>query len=147
MVHGILHGRQANHDFAVAWRVIECSREKVDAQEYQPGRIAADDFELNGRAYHQGDRVTLLVGAANRDPAQFADPDRLDITRPNASQHLSFATGIHYCVGAPLARLEAQLAIAALVRRAPNLRLVDEEPRWRPTFVLRGLQSLQVAWA
>jgi pimeloyl-[acyl-carrier protein] synthase len=120
---------------------------RYDSPVQRTGRIAAEDVELFGVQIQRGDRVNMLVGAANRDPAQFADPDRLDITRPNASQHLSFAAGIHYCVGAPLARLEAQLAIAALLRRAPNLRLVDQQPPWRPTFVLRGLQSLQVAWS
>jgi pimeloyl-[acyl-carrier protein] synthase len=92
-----------------------------------------------------GYRVNLLIGAANRDPAQFSDPDRLDVTRPNASQHLSFASGIHYCVGAPLARLEAQLAIGALLRRFPELRLAVDTPAWRRTFVLRGLTALPVA--
>ena len=119
---------------------------RYDSPVQRTGRVASEDLEFNGVFIRRGDRVNMLVGAANRDPAQFADPDRLDITRPNASQHLSFAAGIHYCVGAPLARLEAQLAINALLRRAPNLRLVDERPVWRPTFVLRGLQALQVAW-
>jgi cytochrome P450 len=119
---------------------------RYDSPVQRTGRVASEDLEFNGIFLRRGDRVNMLVGAANRDPAQFADPDRLDITRPNAAQHLSFAAGIHYCVGAPLARLEAQLAIAALLRRAPTLRLVDERPTWRSTFVLRGLQSLQVAW-
>jgi cytochrome P450 len=89
----------------------------------------------------------MLVGAANRDPDQFDDPDRVDISRPNASQHLSFAAGIHYCVGAPLARLEAQRAIAGLLRRYPTLRLGDQPPVWRPTFVLHGLSELEVVTA
>ena len=120
---------------------------RYDSPVQRTGRIAAEEVDFAGVHIQRGDRVTMLVGAANRDPAQFADPDRLDVTRPNASQHLSFAAGIHYCVGAPLARLEAQLAIAALLRRAPDLRLLDQQPPWRPTFVLRGLQSLQVAWS
>jgi pimeloyl-[acyl-carrier protein] synthase len=119
---------------------------RYDSPVQRTGRVAAQDLELNGRFYRKGDRVNLLVGAANRDPKQFAEADRLDITRANASQHLSFAAGIHYCVGAPLARLEAQIAIAALLRRAPELRLLDHKLNWRPTFVLRGLQSLEVAW-
>jgi hypothetical protein len=104
-----------------------------------------EDLELNGRFYAAGQRVNMLIGAANRDPEQFADPDRLDVTRKNASQHLSFAAGIHYCVGAPLARLEAQLAIAALLRRFAEIRMVDTQLAWRPTFVLRGLRSLELA--
>jgi cytochrome P450 len=119
---------------------------RYDSPVQRTGRVAEEALELNGRRYQPGDRVSLLVGAANRDPEQFSDPDRLDITRSNAGQHLSFAAGIHYCVGAPLARLEAQIAIGALLRRAPRLRLVTETPAWRATFVLRGLQALEVAW-
>jgi cytochrome P450 len=118
---------------------------RYDSPVQRVGRVALEDVELNGRFYPAGQRINMLVGAANRDPAQFPDPDRLDVGRANASQHQSFAAGIHYCVGAPLARLEAQLAIVALLRRYPNLRLVDEHPKWRPTFVLRGLSALEVA--
>jgi pimeloyl-[acyl-carrier protein] synthase len=118
---------------------------RYDSPVQRTGRVVVEDAEVNGRVYRQGQRVNMLIGAANRDPEQFADPDRLDVARSNASQHLSFAAGIHYCVGAPLARLEAQLAIAALLRRYAQLRLVGERPRWRPTFVLRGLRALEVA--
>ncbi|HLZ30589.1 MAG TPA: cytochrome P450 [Chloroflexota bacterium] len=118
---------------------------RYDSPVQRTGRVVLEDLEFNGRFYAQGQRVNMLIGAANRDPAQYADPDRLDVTRQNASTHLSFAAGIHYCVGAPLARLEAQLAIAALLRRYPRLRMVDERPSWRPTFVLRGLWSLELA--
>jgi pimeloyl-[acyl-carrier protein] synthase len=120
---------------------------RYDSPVQRSGRVALENFELNGRAYQAGWRVNVLIGAANRDPAQFPDPDRLDVTRANASQHLSFASGIHYCVGAPLARLEAQLAIAALLRRYSDLRLVEDRPPHRPTFVLRGLSRLDVAVA
>jgi cytochrome P450 len=120
---------------------------RYDSPVQRTSRVASEDLMVNGYQFSKGERVNMLVGAANRDPAQFVDPDRLDITRPNAAQHLSFAAGIHYCVGAPLARLEAQLAILGLLRRAPNLRLVDERPKYRPTFVLRGLRSLRVAWS
>jgi hypothetical protein len=120
---------------------------RYDSPVQRTGRIVLEDLELNGRFYAQGQRVNMLVGAANRDPEQFADPDRLDVTRKNASQHLSFAAGIHYCVGAPLARLEAQLAIAALLRRYSQLRMLDAKLAWRPTFVLRGYETLPVALA
>jgi cytochrome P450 len=120
---------------------------RYDSPVQRTGRVALEDLELNGRFFQAGWRVNMLVGAANRDAAQFPDPDRLDVTRANASQHLSFATGIHYCVGAPLARLEAQLAIAALLRRYSDLRLAGERPAYRPTFVLRGLSRLEVAVA
>ena len=116
---------------------------RYDSPVQRTSRVVVEDVEVNGRFFHQGQRVNMLIGAANRDPEQFADPDRLDVTRKNASQHLSFAAGIHYCVGAPLARLEAQLAIAALLRRYAQLRLVGEAARVarRPTFVLRGLRA------
>jgi cytochrome P450 len=120
---------------------------RYDSPVQRSGRVALDDLELNGRFYQKGWRVNLLIGAANRDPAQFAEPDRLDVTRANASQHMSFASGIHYCVGAPLARLEAQLAIAAILRRYSDLRLAEERPPYRPTFVLRGLSRLMVTVA
>jgi len=118
---------------------------RYDSPVQRTGRVVLEDLEFNGRLYAQGSRVNMLVGAANRDPEQFPDPDRLDVTRKNASQHLSFAAGIHYCVGAPLARLEAQLAIAALLRRYAELRMLDAKLAWRPTFVLRGLRSLELA--
>jgi cytochrome P450 len=118
---------------------------RYDSPVQRTGRIALEDLEYNGRFFQAGWRVNMLVGAANRDPLQFADPDRLDITRTNAPSHLSFASGIHYCVGAPLARLEAQLAINGLLRHYPAMRLVGEELKYRPTFVLRGLAALEVA--
>ena len=118
---------------------------RFDSPVQRTGRTVLTDVEVGGRLLHQGERVNVMVGAANRDPAQFSDPDRLDVARSNAAQHLSFAAGIHYCVGAPLARLEAQLAIGALLRAAPNLRLATDKPEWRATFVLRGMSSLPVA--
>lgn len=117
---------------------------RYDSPVQRSGRTVLDDVEVNGHFFHQGERVNVLIGAANHDPAQFPDPDRLDVTRANAAQHLSFAAGIHYCVGAPLARLEAQLALRALLQFAPDLRLATEQPAWRATFVLRGLASLPV---
>jgi cytochrome P450 len=92
-----------------------------------------------------GHFVMVLLGAANRDPAQFPDPDRLNLAR-HPNQHLSFGRGIHFCLGAPLARVEGQVAIGSLVRRFPRLRL-DGEPVQRDTVTLRGLESLPVAVA
>jgi cytochrome P450 len=86
----------------------------------------------------------MLIGAANHDPEVFDDPHRFDIGRASAAQHLSFVSGAHYCVGAPLARLESEVALRTLVRRAPGLRITGR-PRMRPTAALRGLQSLPVA--
>ena len=118
---------------------------RYDSPVQRTGRTVLEEVEIGGHVLQAGYRVNLLLGAANRDPAQFSDPDRLNVTRPNASQHLSFASGIHYCVGAPLARLEAQLAIGALLRRFPDLRLAIVSPAWRRTFVLRGLTALPVS--
>jgi len=109
-------------------------------------RMAAKDVEIGGRQIHAGQRVFLLQVAANRDPAQFAEPDRLDFGRePN--EHLAFGIGIHYCLGAPLARLEAEIALPALVRRLPRLRVTTDDLRWQPTMLSRGLESLPVALA
>ncbi len=117
---------------------------RYDSPVQRTGRTVLEDVEINGQLYREGQRLNVLIGSANRDPSQFSDPDRLDVSRPNAAQHQSFAAGIHYCVGAPLARLEAQLAIGALLREAPGLRVAGE-PQWRKTFVLRGLSALPVA--
>jgi pimeloyl-[acyl-carrier protein] synthase len=104
-------------------------------------RMAAEDVAIDGRQIRRGQHLSLMIGAANRDPAHFADPDALDITRrPN--RHLSFAHGPHFCLGAPLARLEGQIAIGTLVRRLPRLALATAEVTWRDNFTLRGLTAL-----
>jgi cytochrome P450 len=87
-------------------------------------------------------QLGLMFGAANRDPAVFNDPHRFDVGRaPNP--HLSFSAGIHYCLGAPLARLELRIALASLLRRFPDMQIASE-PRFRPKYVIRGLESLDV---
>ena len=107
-------------------------------------RFALEDTPLGRHTVKRGDLVVILVGAGNRDPEVFADPDRFDACRPNAHQHLSFGAGIHYCLGAPLARLEGEIAIGALLRRRPALALADT-PTHRRNVVLRGLVSLPVS--
>ena len=102
--------------------------------------------EIGGISLEQGQSVICLLGSANRDPAIYPDPDRLDITRRDVHP-LSFGGGIHYCVGAQLARIEGEIAIATLLRRLPDLQLDDvEHPDWRQTFVLRGLNKLAASW-
>jgi len=90
--------------------------------------------------------VLTCLAAANRDPARWgATGQDLDLGRPGAAQHLAFGSGIHHCLGAALARLEAAVMVPAVLRALPDLRLAGR-PRWRPTFVVRGLQTLPVAW-
>jgi cytochrome P450 len=107
-------------------------------------RVVTEDHERHGMQLAHGDRVFLLVAAANRDPRRFTEPDRFDITRADSSAHLGFGFGIHYCLGASLARLETALAIQVLLRRHPDLRLGDEELRWQPTLISRALTRLPV---
>lgn len=102
-------------------------------------RVMGEDVELRGRRLRRGDRVFLSPSAANRDPAVFPDPDAFDITREKAGQ-LGFGIGMHFCLGAPLARLEASTAIPAAFARLPDLRLTDEPLRWHPVLLSRGMQ-------
>ena len=121
---------------------------RYDSSVQMTGRVALEDIDdLGGKKIPKGESVLCLLGSANRDPAVYPDrPDRLDITRPNV-RPLSFGGGIHFCLGAQLARIEAEVAIATLLRRLPELRLDDaENPEWRPTFVLRGLKRLPASW-
>jgi cytochrome P450 len=106
-------------------------------------RILGEDVIIGDRQIPRGSLVFALLGAANRDPVHFAEPDRLDIGRRD-NRHLAFGSGIHFCLGAPLARLEAQIAIGTLLRRWPHLALAAEAVKWRQTFTLRGLLALPV---
>lgn len=120
---------------------------RYDASVQMTGRVAMEDVELAGKKVAKGESVLCLLGSANRDPEIYPDrPDLLDITRPNVKP-LSFGGGIHFCLGAQLARLEAEIAISTLLRRIPNLRLDNaENPEWRPTFVLRGVKTMPASW-
>lgn len=104
-------------------------------------RVPTEDLEIAGALLPADQPVSLMLAGANRDPAVFTDPETLDITRANARKHLSFAAGPHHCLGAALARLEADIVFRLLLDRLGDLRLAGE-PRRRPTFVLRGLTSL-----
>ncbi len=119
---------------------------RYDSSVQITGRVAMEDVDVGGVAIPKGDSVILLLGACNRDPAMFVDPDSLDVTRPDV-RPLSFGGGIHHCLGAQLARLEAELAFAALLRRFPTLELPEKDtPSWRRSFTLRGLTSLPAVW-
>ena len=121
---------------------------RYDSSVQLTSRVTLEDIDdLGGKKIPKGETVLCLLGSANRDPAVYPDrPDRLDITRPNV-RPLSFGGGIHFCLGAQLARIEAEIAISTLLRRLPELRLDDaDNPEWRPTFVLRGLKRLPASW-
>ena len=120
---------------------------RYDSSVQVTGRTTLEDVdEIGGIALAKGQSVICLLGSANRDPAVYADPDQLDITRADV-RPLSFGGGIHYCLGAQLARIEGEIAIATLLRRLPRLQLDDpEHPDWRQTFVLRGLNTLPASW-
>ncbi|WP_242907886.1 cytochrome P450 [Actinomadura terrae] len=105
-------------------------------------RWVLEDITVAGIDIPRGAEVALQFASANRDPAVFAEPDRLDLGR-DPNPHITFGLGIHYCLGAPLARIELAESYGALLRLAPGLRLVDE-PKWKPGFVLRGLEALYV---
>jgi cytochrome P450 len=100
-------------------------------------------FDYKGLRLQPGMRLGLMFGAANRDPAVFPNPHQFDIGRSH-NPHLAFGAGIHFCLGAPLARLELQIAFATLLRRFPNLERVEPQPKFRPKYVIRGLESLTV---
>ncbi|QWF83963.1 cytochrome P450 [Amycolatopsis sp. CA-230715] len=105
-------------------------------------RAALEDAEIGGFAMPRGSVAILVIGSANRDPEAFTDPDRLDVRR-EPTRHLAFGQGIHFCLGAPLARLEARIAFQALLARFPDLRLAAE-PSWKDNLILRGLATLPV---
>lgn len=108
-------------------------------------RVAAQDMELGGETIPAGEPILAVLGAANRDPKRFTDPHRFDITRkPNP--HMAFGGGLHACVGAPLARLEAPLALGEVVRSFTDFGYDEHEIHWRPTFMFRTLESLPIRW-
>ncbi|ROQ81074.1 hypothetical protein EDD95_0619 [Streptomyces sp. CEV 2-1] len=105
-------------------------------------RWVLDDIEIGGTVIPRGSEVALLFGSANRDPARFPDPDTLDLSRQE-NPHITFGAGIHFCLGAPLARVELAASFGELLRRAPGMRLVAE-PEWNPGYVIRGVKELRV---
>ncbi len=118
---------------------------RYDGPVQRVGRMATTEVDLGGTRIPPGTLVLGLIGAANRDPARFPDPDRLDVTR-RIERHLAFGWGIHVCLGAPLARVEAQIALGTLLRRCPGLTLAATELEWRAGSTLRGLRALPVSF-
>jgi len=109
-------------------------------------RLAPEDTELGGRAIRRRDAVIAVMGAANRDPERFQDPDRLDLSRTD-NRHLAFAWASHFCFGAPLARLEGEIVLTTMLRRLPELRLMADQVTWRPNLGFRGLTALPVEFS
>jgi cytochrome P450 len=108
-------------------------------------RVAAQDLVLHGRPIRRGERLFLMINAANRDPRRFDDPDRLDLGR-DPNPHLTFGHGLHACVGAPLARLEAQIALPTLLRRLPDLELAATRLEWLDSLIFRGVRALPLTF-
>jgi cytochrome P450 len=118
---------------------------RYDSPVQLTSRMACEEFEYKGSTFRRGQGVAFLLGAANHDPARFAEPARLDLARAD-NRHLAFGSGIHYCLGAPLARLEGEIAFSTLARRLPNLALTTEQVTYRDNYVLRGLTALPVTF-
>lgn len=108
-------------------------------------RYATSDVTLSGVTIPQGQQINLVLGSANHDPAAFPDPERFDVSRAGP-RHLAFGMGVHYCVGAPLARQEASVALPTLFDRFPTLHMLDPQPHWRDTISFRGQERLDVGW-
>lgn len=119
---------------------------RYDSPVQATDRVVSVECEIAGRPLRRGAVVALLLGAANRDPARFPDPDRLDLSRPD-NHHVSFGHGAHFCLGAALARLEAQIAITTLLRRCPDIDGEHAPQQWKRSMVLRGPTALRVWWS
>jgi cytochrome P450 len=118
---------------------------RYESPSQHTARLAPADFELGGKHIRARAAVIAVMGAANRDPERFPDPDRLDLRRPD-NRHLAFGWAGHFCFGAPLARMEARIALETVLRRMPNLQPQAEPPVWRNNLGLRGLTALQVTF-
>ena len=118
---------------------------RYESPSQHTARIARDDLELGGNQIRKGQAVIAVMAAGNRDPERFLEPDRLDIERPD-NRHLAFGWASHFCFGAPLARLEAEISFTSLLHRLPELQLVDQPLVWRENLGLRGLKSLPLTF-
>jgi cytochrome P450 len=117
---------------------------RFDTPVQRANRVALTDVVLDGEAISAGEMVMILIAGANRDPLRFSDPETFDLRRADGP-HLSFSSGPHYCSGATLARVEAEIAMSSLARRFPNLELSNEPLRSRPNVVLRGYETVPVS--
>ena len=135
--------RLRNHPELIQSAVEELLR--FDGPVQRTTRVPGEDVVIRGQPIPKGDLVMTFIGAADRDPAQFHDPDRLDIARSD-NRHIAFGWGIHFCLGAPLARVEGQIAIGTLARRFPRLALATATPAYRESLTLRGLRTLPVTF-
>lgn len=140
----MLRLREADGDAALAASAVE-EMLRWDGPSLAQVRVVAADYELGGQVMKTGDRVFQMLAAANRDPAVFADPDRFDIGR-GSNRHLTFGFGIHFCLGAPLARLEGQIAFPILLRRLKRIELAAP-PDWSDSIVVRGLNRLEIGYS
>jgi hypothetical protein len=118
---------------------------RYESPSQHTARLASVDMELGGKAIKQRDAVIAVMGAANRDPERFPDPDRLDLGRTD-NRHMAFAWASHFCFGAPLARIEGQIVLNTLLQRLPELALAEGPITWRPNLGLRGLTRLPVTF-
>jgi len=117
---------------------------RYDGPVQATGRVATEDMEIDGHPVKKGQVAFCVLGAANRDPAKFENPDQLDVTR-HPNEHVAFGDGIHFCLGAPLARAEGQIALRTLLKRFPDLSLETDNLQWGGTFILRGLKGLPIS--
>jgi cytochrome P450 len=118
---------------------------RFDGPVQRTARIPSEDVTIGGKIIGKGEMVMPFIGAADRDPAQFLDPDRLDIGRAD-NRHIAFGWGVHFCIGAPLARVEGQIALNTLLRRRPKIALATDRPEYRQSLTLRGLAALPVTF-
>ncbi len=139
--------RQLQHDPSLIPSAIEELLRYTAPVNLSDERWASEDISIHGQVIHKGEIVYASLISANTDPQQFHDPEMLDVTR-RENQHLAFGKGIHYCLGAPLARLEGQIAFATLIKRLPDLRLATDPAQltWNNNPMLRGLRSLPVTF-
>ncbi len=146
-VHGIGNGLKALLETGQSPKADDATVDELlrfDSPLHLFTRYALQDVDLEGIALRKGDRIGLLLGAANRDPEVFAEPERLKLSR-SPNPHVAFGAGIHFCVGAPLARLEMRVALPILFSRLRGLRLA-RPPRYRDAFHFHGLEALWAAW-